>query len=90
MQLVVAVDNPGAVHTMQAFSGVRFEADVLGKDEGVTLSRHINLQADATEGLHCMHGAGIVHCDHKLHNVLICRSGGPMGFVAKVTDPGVW
>ena len=49
-----------------------------------------SFEADATEGLHYMHGAGIIHCDHKLQNVLICRSSTPMGFIGKVTDPGVW
>ena len=49
-----------------------------------------SFEADATEALHYMHGSSIVHCDHKLPNILICRSGGPMGFVGKVTDPGVW
>lgn len=49
-----------------------------------------SFEADATEGLHFMHGAGIVRGDHKLHNILICRSDGPAGFVGEVTDPGVW
>ncbi|CAM9200982.1 unnamed protein product, partial [Laminaria digitata] len=47
-------------------------------------------QADATEGLHHIHGAGIIHCDVKLENTLICRCDGPTGFVGKVTDPGLW
>lgn len=50
----------------------------------------ISFEADATEGLQYMHGADIIHCDHKLQNVLICRSGGPMGFVGKLTDAAVW
>ena len=47
-------------------------------------------EADASEGLSFMHSVGIIHCDHKLVNTLICRADGPMGFVGKVTDPGVW
>ena len=49
-----------------------------------------SLQADGTQGLHFMHGAGFIHCDVKLANTLICRSDGPTGFVGKVTDPGLW
>ncbi|CAN0566405.1 unnamed protein product, partial [Laminaria digitata] len=49
-----------------------------------------SFQADATQGLHHMHGAGVIHCDVKLDNTLICRSDGPTGFVGKVTDPGCW
>lgn len=49
-----------------------------------------SIEADATEALHFMHGSDIVHCDHKLPNILICRSGGPTEFVGKITDPGVW
>ena len=48
------------------------------------------LEADATEGLHHIHSEGIVHCDVKLENTLIFRSDCPTGFVAKVTDPGLW
>lgn len=46
--------------------------------------------ADASEGLSYMHSVGVVHCDHKLVNTLVCRSNGPARFVGKVTDPGVW
>ena len=49
-----------------------------------------SFEADASEGLSFMHSVGIIHCDHKLVNTLICRADGPMGFVGKVTDPGVW
>lgn len=49
-----------------------------------------SFEADATEGLGFMHGLGMVHCDHKLGNTLICRSDGPTGFVGKITDPGLW
>ena len=54
------------------------------------LSFFVSFEADATEGLSYMHGLGIVHCDHKLENTLICKSDGPTGFVGKVTDPGLW
>ncbi|CAN0587485.1 unnamed protein product [Laminaria digitata] len=37
-----------------------------------------------------MHDKGVIHCDVKLENTLICRCDGPTGFVAKVTDPGLW
>lgn len=49
-----------------------------------------SFEADASEGLSHMHRAGVVHCDHKPQNVLICRCDGPTGFVAKVTDLGLW
>lgn len=49
-----------------------------------------SFEADATEALAHMHSMGVVHCDHKLANILICRSDAPGGFVGKVTDPGVW
>lgn len=58
---------------------------------GAMYTLHMDsFEADATEGLNHMHDAGVVHCDHKLENVLICRSDDPTGFVAKVTDPGIW
>lgn len=50
----------------------------------------ISFEADATEGLSYMHDLGMVHCDHKLENTLVCRADGPTGFVGKVTDPGLW
>ena len=37
-----------------------------------------------------MHSVGMVHCDHKLVNTLLCRSEDPAGFVDKVADPGLW
>lgn len=49
-----------------------------------------SLEADSTEGLAYMHDRGIIHCDVKLANTLICRADGPGGFVGKLTDPGVW
>ena len=49
-----------------------------------------SFEADATLGLHYMHTVGFIHCDVKLENTLICRSGGPTRFVGKVTDPGLW
>ena len=49
-----------------------------------------SFEADATLGLHYMHTDGFIHCDVKLENTLICRSGGPTRFVGKVTDPGLW
>lgn len=49
-----------------------------------------SVEADATEGLSFLHDNGMVHCDHKLINTLVCRSDGPSGFVGKVTDPGLW
>lgn len=56
----------------------------------VVVSFLVSFEADATEGLSYMHGLGIVHCDHKLENTLVCRTDGPTGFVGKVTDPGLW
>ena len=56
----------------------------------LTLCVVASFEADATDGLHYMHSVGVVHCDVKLENTLICRSGGPTGFVGKVTDPGLW
>lgn len=50
----------------------------------------VSFEADATEGLSYMHSLGIIHCDHKLENTLVCRSDCPTGFVGKVTDPGLW
>lgn len=52
--------------------------------------RVASFEADATEGLSFMHKEGLIHCDVKVENTLICRSEGPGGFVAKVTDPGLW
>eukprot|EP00904_Undaria_pinnatifida_P005187 jgi/Undpi1/1799/HiC_scaffold_12.g05186.m1 len=63
-------------------------------DAGAALVRELLcyaiFEADATEALAHMHSMGVVHCDHKLANILICRSDAPGGFVGKVTDPGVW
>lgn len=50
----------------------------------------VSFEADATEGLSYMHDLGMIHCDHKLENTLVCRADGPTGFVGKVTDPGLW
>lgn len=37
-----------------------------------------------------MHGKGVIHCDVKLDNTLVCRGNGPGGFVGKLADPGLW
>ena len=49
-----------------------------------------SFEADAKPGLRCMHTVGFIHCNVKLESPLICPSGGPTGFVGKVTDPGLW
>lgn len=49
-----------------------------------------SFEADASEGLAYMHSVGIVHCDLKLANTLVCRSDDPAGFIGKVADPGCW
>lgn len=49
-----------------------------------------SFEADAAEGLSYIHGKGIVHCDVKLDNTLVCRSNGPAGYVGKITDLGLW
>eukprot|EP00904_Undaria_pinnatifida_P013167 jgi/Undpi1/8981/HiC_scaffold_26.g11442.m1 len=73
------------------------EYAVKGVHEGSPADELINemiafsiFEADASEGLSHMHRAGVIHCDHKPQNVLICRCDGPTGFVAKVTDLGLW
>lgn len=53
------------------------------------MSTPTRFEADAAEGLAYMHGLGLVHCDHKMQNTLICLSDGPERFIGKLTDPGL-
>ncbi|CAM9930853.1 unnamed protein product, partial [Laminaria digitata] len=67
-----------------------YQASTQTSGPALNINHTIDLLADGTEGLSFMHSLGVVHCDQKLVNVLVCRGDGPGGFVGKITDPGVW